>query len=186
MIAGAIALGPTAARALVLTVALFVPIGTSVQAQDQGTDPATVIAAAQDARSGDDAAAAAGFFSDNAIWVRTVATGPCSRQSPCIGRPAILAQFQVEAAIHQCVAVVDQTVNGGVVVSHYEVRSDTLRRNGIERTLTVSMALVDQVKIVAKYTFSDLSDSQTAANAAIGAGTQAPGPPIPNPATRCG
>ena len=175
-----------AAFALALTVGLLVPVTTSVQAQDQDADPAAVVAAAQVARSGDDATAAAAFYTDNAIWVRTVATGPCSRQSPCIGRPAILAQFQVEAAIHQCITIVDQTVNGGVVVSHYEVRSDTLRRNGIERTLTVSMSLVDQGRIVAQYNFSDLSDSETAANAAIGAGTQAPGASIPNPATRCG
>ncbi len=131
-------------------------------------------------------AAAAAFFADDAIWVRTVATGPCSRQSPCLGRPAILAQFQVEAAIRQCITVVDQAVHGNVVVSHFEVRSDTLRRNGIERTRTVSMALVDQGKIVARFNFSDLSDPQTAANAAIGAGRQAPGAPIPNPATPCG
>jgi len=175
-----------AAFALALTAVLLVPIATSVQAQDQGADPAAVVAAAQAARSGDDAAAAAAFFSDNAIWVRTVATGPCSRQSPCIGRPAILAQFQVEAAIHQCITVVDQTVNGGVVVSRYEVRSDTLRRNGIERTQVVSMSLVDQERIVAQYNFLDLSDAQTAANAAIGARAQAPGVPIPNPETRCG
>ena len=174
------------ALALVLTVGLLVPMAISVQSQGQDADPADVVAAAQAARSGDDAAAAAAFFSDNAIWVRTVATGPCSRQSPCIGRPAILAQFQVEAAIHQCITVVDQTVNGGVVVSRYEVRSDTLRRNGIERTQVVSMSLVDQERIVAQYNFLDLSDAQTAANAAIGARAQAPGVPIPNPETRCG
>jgi hypothetical protein len=175
-----------AAVVLALTVTLLVAIPIGVQAQEQGADPSAVVAAAQAARSGSDAAAAAAFFTDNAIWVRTVATGACSRQSPCIGRPAILAQFQVEAAIHQCVTVVDQTATGGVVVSHFEVRSDTLRRNGIERTLTESMALVDQGKIVAQYNFSDLSDEETAANAAIGAGAQAPGAPIPNPATSCG
>ena len=175
-----------AAFALSLIAALLVPVGISVQAQDQGADPAAVVAAAQAARSGDNAAAAAAFFSDNAIWVRTVATGPCSRQSPCVGRAAILAQFQAEVAIHQCVTVIDQTVTGGAVVSHFEVRSDTLRRNGIERSLTVSLAQVDQGKIVAQYNIYDLSDSQTAANVAIGAGTQAPGAPIPNPATPCG
>jgi hypothetical protein len=171
---------------LALSVVLLVPIAVSVQAQDEGADPAAVVAAAQAARSGDNAAAAAAFFSDNAIWVRTVATGPCSRQSPCVGRAAILAQFQLEAAIHQCVTVVDQTVNGGAVVSHFEVRSDTLRRNGIERSLTVSMAQVEQGKIVAQYNVYDLSDPQTAANVAIGAGTQMPGASIPNPATPCG
>src|SRR5437870_1173065 len=149
-----------AAFALSLIAALLVPVGISVQAQDQGADPAAVVAAAQAARSGDNAAAAAAFFSDNAIWVRTVATGPCSRQSPCVGRAAILAQFQVEAAIHQCVTVVDQTVTGGAVVSHFEVRSDTLRRNGIERSLTVSMAQVDEGKIVAQYNIYELSDSK--------------------------
>jgi hypothetical protein len=175
-----------AAFALALTTMLLVSIAASVQAQEQAADPAAVVAAAQAARSGDDAAAAAAFFTDNATWVRTVATGACSRQSPCIGRPAILAQFQVEAGIHQCVTVVDQTVNGGMVMSQLEVRSDTLRRNGIERTRTVSMALVDQGKIVAQYNLADLTDAQTAANAAIGAGTQPPGAAIPNPATPCG
>ena len=175
-----------AAFALALTVVLLVPMAIRVQAQDLDADPAAVVAAAQAARSGDDPEAAANFFTENAIWVRVVATGPCSRQSPCIGRPAILAQFKVEAAIHQCITMGDQTVNGNVVVSHYEVRSDTLRQRGIERTLTVSMALVDQGKIAAQYNLADLSDPQTAANAAITAGTQAPGTPIPDPAAPCG
>src|SRR4051812_46589431 len=90
-----------AAFVLALTVVLLVPVAVSVQAQAAVADPAAVAAAAQAARSGNDPAAAAAFFTDNAIWVRTVATGPCSRQSPCVGRPAILAQFQVETAIHQ-------------------------------------------------------------------------------------
>ena len=175
-----------AAFALALTMGLLVPMAISVQSQGQDADPADVVAAAQAARSGGDPEAAADFFTDNALWVRTVATGPCSRQSPCIGRPAILAQFQVEAAIHQCITIVDQTVNGNVVVSHYEVRSDTLRQRGIERTLTVSMALVDEGKIAAQYNLSDVSDPQTAANAAIGAGDQPPGTPIPDPAVPCG
>ena len=175
-----------AAIALEVTVVLLAVTAVSAQAQEQSPDPAAVVADAQAARSGSDAAAAAAFFTDNAIWVRTVATGACSRQSPCIGRAAILVQFQVEAAIHQCVTVIDQGATGGVVMSHFEVRSDTLQRNGIERTLTDSMALVDQGKIVAQYNISDLSDAETAANAAIGAGTQAPGAPIPNPATPCG
>ena len=174
----------TTTLALALTAVLLVPMAIGVQAQD--ADPAAVVAAAQAARSGDDPEAAADFFTENAIWVRTVATGPCSRQSPCIGRPAILAQFKVEAAIHQCITIVDQAVNGNAVVSHYEVRSDTLRERGIERTLTVSMSLVDQGKIAAQYNLADLSDPQTAANAAIGAGTQAAGTPIPDPSAPCG
>ena len=121
-----------AAFALALTAVLLVPMAIGVQAQDQDADPADVVAAAQAARSGDDSEAAADFFTDNAIWVRVPATGPCSRQSPCLGRPAILAQFKVEAAIHQCITMGDQTVNGNVVVSHYEVRSDTFRQRGIE------------------------------------------------------
>ncbi len=179
-----------AAFALALTAVLLVPIAIGVQAQDQDADPADVVAAAQAARSGDlaltDPEAAADFFTDNAIWVRVPATGPCSRQSPCIGRPAILAQIKVDAAVHLCITMGDQTVNGNVVVSRYEVRSDTFRQRGIERTLTVQMALVDQGKIAAQYNLADLSDPQTAANAAIAAGTQAPGTPIPDPAAPCG
>jgi len=171
---------------LALTAGLLAPMAISLQAQDQDADPAAVVAAAQAARSGDDPEAAADFFTEDAIWVRTVATGPCSRQSPCVGRPAILAQFKVEAAIHQCITMGDQTVNGNVVVSHYEVRSDTLRQRGIERTRTVSMSQVEQGKIAAQYNLADLSDPQTAANAAIGAGTQEPGTPIPDPAVPCG
>jgi len=175
-----------AAFALALTAGLLVPMAISVMAQDQDADPAAVVAAAQAARSGDDPETAADFFTDNAIWVRVPATGPCSRQSPCIGRPAILAQIKADAAVHLCITMGDQTVNGNVVVSHYEVRSDTFRQRGIERTLTVQMALVDQGKIAAQYNLPDLSDPQTAANAAIGAGTQAPGTPIPDPAVPCG
>ena len=61
---------------LALTAGLLAPMAISLQAQDQDADPAAVVAAAQAARSGDDPEAAADFFTDNAIWVRVVATRP--------------------------------------------------------------------------------------------------------------
>src|SRR6476660_9860064 len=59
---------------------------TAPQAQDAGGVVRAFIAA----RNAGDIDGAAAMVSDNAIYIRGAASGACSRQSPCLGRPAIL------------------------------------------------------------------------------------------------
>jgi hypothetical protein len=133
-----------------------------------------------------DTNAAAAVFSDNAIMIHAPATGECSRQSPCMGRPAILADLKELVAEHHCFTMTEVAVTGTVVTAHVEARNDNARANGIERVLVVFTELVQQNKIAAHYVLPDLTDPQSVANSAIKAGTQPPGIPVPNPATPCG
>ncbi len=142
-------------------------------------DPATVVAAYVAAVNAGNADGAAATFSENATDVHAPARGSCSRQSPCIGRPAILADLRARIALHDCFTIVEQTVQGSVVLSRVEVWNDDIRANGVDRIVNQWMTLVDQGRIAARYAVPDLSDPQTAANAAIGAGTQAPGAALP-------
>ena len=173
-----------AALALAQIVALLFPAAPSIQAQDEMMDPADAVQAFFDARSAGDAASAAALFTDNAIYIKSTATGACSQQSPCIGRAAILAVLQADAAGHQCVTTINRTVSGSVVISYSQDRNDRLRARGVERIVLVSMTEVSGGKIVANYVVGDLTDPQTAANFA--APGQQVGPPIPNPPTPCG
>jgi len=59
-----------------------------------------------------------------------------------------------------------------------ELRTDGNRARGIERVLQTWLVQVPQDKITNLYEMNDLADPQTAAQAAIVAGTQAPGTPI--------
>jgi hypothetical protein len=72
-----------------------------------------------------------------------------------------------------------------VVSGQLETRVDTVRANGIERTLQSFMAVVPNDKITYLAVVTDVADQQTALNVAINAGTQAAGPPIRNPAAPC-
>ena len=133
-----------------------------------------------------DADGAAAVFTDNAIHIHPIAAGACSRQSPCIGRKAILDDLRNRTADHQCIKLLDGGVNGSVVRGQAELRNDTLRSIGIERTIVLSTWLVTSGKAAALFVLPDLTDSQTAASAAISAGMQQPGAPLPIPTNPCG
>ena len=96
-----------------------------------------------------------------------------------MGRAAILSGLNEQAAGSICFTLVDQTVQGSVVVTRVEVRNDALRARGVERVTSVSMVLVTPQGIAAQYIVPDLTDPGTARNAAIVAGTEAPGAPLP-------
>lgn len=168
-----------------LLLALAPGLGTAA-AQEEGADLASALHAYVDAYNGGDADAAAATFTDNAVWVSPAATGPCSQQTPCLGRDAIHRQLQAGVAAHQCLTLLDTTVIGSAVAAPIELRRDDFREIGIERTRNVWLVQVSQGKLVALYVLNDLADPQTSEYRAIRAGTQAPGEPIPNPATPCG
>jgi hypothetical protein len=133
-----------------------------------------------------DAPVAAAVFADNAIHIHPIAFGACSRQSPCIGRRAILDDLRNRTADHQCITLLDGTVNGTIVRGTAELRNDTLRAMGIERMLVSSTWLIVGSQAAALYVLPDLSDPQTAASAAISAGLQEPAAPIQTPPSTCG
>lgn len=167
-----------------LLLALAPGLGTAA-AQEEAADPA-VLQAYVDAYNSGDAAAAAANFTDYAVWVRPPATGPCSQQTPCVGRDAILRQLQAGVAAHQCLTLLDTTVIGSAVAAHIELRADSQRTVGVERQINVWLVQVAEDKIANLYVLNDLTDPQTNDWRAVQAGTQAPGEPIPNPATPCG
>ena len=158
--------------------------GVAVTAEEQ--DPMSVVQAYVKALDSGDAAAAASVFADNAIHIHPIAAGACSRQSPCIGRRAILDDLRNRTADHQCITLLDGAVNGSIVRGLAELRNDSLRAMGIERMLVSSTWLVAGGKAVALYVLPDLTDAQTAASAAISAGIQEPGAPLPSPSVACG
>ena len=155
-----------------------------VVAQEQ--DPAGVVQMYVIALDRGDAAAAAAVFTDAAIHIHPIAAGACSRQSPCIGRRAILDDLRNRTADHQCLTLLDMAVDGSIVRGQAELRNDSLRAIGIERMLVSSSWLISDGKAIALFVLPDLTDQQTAESAAISAGLQAPGAPLPPPPTPCG
>jgi hypothetical protein len=115
------------------------------------------------------------------------ATGACSQATPCSDRDAIRAYVMpIMATPHLCETVTSIGVNGSIVTGRIEVRSDTARARGIERTVSWFMADVRDGLIYSYFLRNDLADPQTALNAAITAGTAQPAPSMPTPDPPCG
>src|SRR5712691_4717511 len=92
----ATARAPVVRLATLLSVSLLTlsPGSGTATAQGQAADRASALYAYADAYNSGDAVAAAATFTDNAVWVSPAATGPCSQQTPCLGRAAILSRLQ--------------------------------------------------------------------------------------------
>ena len=175
-------------RVVGLTIGLWLMVlcfgVTAVAAEEP--DPMTIVDTYVRALDSGDAVAAAAVFTDSAIHIHPIAAGACSRQSPCIGRRAILDDLRNRTGDHQCITLLDGAVDGSIVRGLAELRNDTLRSMGIERMLVSSTWLVTGGKAAALYVLPDLTDPQTAASAAISAGMQAPSTPLPTPSPACG
>src|SRR5712691_8042722 len=111
------------------------PLGLTPALAEQDADAAAVVRAFVAALNAGDAQTAAATFAANAIQVRSPASGACSRQSPCVGRPPILARLRDTIAEHTCYTIVELTISGSVVISKIEIRQDSSRANGIERLI---------------------------------------------------
>jgi hypothetical protein len=171
--------------AIVLGCGLLAWSSAASAAVAQEQDPASVVSTYLHALDSGDAAGAAAVFTDNAIHIHPLAAGSCSRQSPCIGRRAIFDDLRNRVLDHQCITLLDVAVSGSIVRGGAELRNDSLRAVGVERILVSSTWLVSQGKALALFVVPDLTDPQTAASAAITAGTQPPGPPVSDPSTPC-
>jgi hypothetical protein len=123
-------------------------------------------------------------YTDNATFISP--SGLCSMPNPCVGKDAIRARFQQMVSAHYCETPTNFDVTGSIVAGRKEVRNDALRANGIERIIAVTFFQMPQDKVSFAISYIETTDSQTAANNAIAAGTQAKGTPIPTPDTPCG
>jgi hypothetical protein len=164
---------------------LVISGGVGIAAADE-QDPTSVVRTYVTALDSGDAVAASSVFTDTAIHIHPIAFGACSRQSPCIGRKAILDDLQNRTVDHQCLKLLDVSVNGTVVRGTAELRNDTLRGMGIERVVVSSSWLISGGKAMALFVLPDLTDPQTAASAAISAGLQQASAPLPAPDPPCG
>lgn len=159
-----------------------------VQAQQSLPLPATralAVAGLFAAEGRGDADAAVAEFAANGIFAASSATDPCPPATPCSGAAGIRAQLENNISIHGCHTIVELNVAGAVITGRTETRTDTRRANGVERGIQSFLALVPQDKITYLVIVNDVADAQTALNAAITAGTQPAGTPIPAPTTPC-
>jgi ketosteroid isomerase-like protein len=107
-----------------------------------------------------DVTAAAAFFTDDAM---VDGLGLC-RSSPCLGKAAVQAELQRQAADHTASTAVPGTnrITGSVRTQVAEIRSDSLRAAGVERIRVRSTAELRDDRIVTIRHELDASDPQTA------------------------
>jgi ketosteroid isomerase-like protein len=155
----------------------------------QESERLAVVTGLFDAWSRGDVDAALSAFADNAVFIGARETGTCSAQTPCTSLAPIRQTLEANAAIHLCQTIRTVEVSGTTVLGQFETRSDNDRANGVERLKRSFIAQVPHDQIIFFAVVNDLADPETAFTAAVAAGTQAPGAPLPNPETlaeRCG
>src|SRR5438132_6123663 len=102
-------------------------------------DPASVINAFFDARSGGDATAALELFAEDAVYDGVGLCGGVSGAPPCVGKSAIAPE--IERLISGSRPTVSGTeVSGNVVTVRYEVRGAGPQAAGVERIINVVTA----------------------------------------------
>jgi len=154
-------------------------------ARAQSVDQMWVVLRWLDAEQRGDVDGALAQFADNAVFIGSRATGNCSTHAPCTDLTGIRQQIEGNIAQHNCYAFRSLQVSGGVVTGIREIPSDASRANGIDRVVQSFIAVVSDGKITFFAGALDTSDPQTARNAAINAGTQPAGTPLPAPGEAC-
>jgi len=149
------------------------------------SDRAPVVAAFFSAVNNGDVEVAAALFAANAVFVSANPSGNCSQATPCTDSAGIHQQLTNAVSIHACNVPRSISVSGAVVTGQRENRDDNRRGIGIDHIAQGFIALVPAGQITFFAAPNDVADPHTALNAAIGAGTQPAGTPIPNPATPC-
>lgn len=124
---------------------------------------------------------------DNSFAITASPRGLCSLAAPCYDKDSIRQNVELTVRTpNLCETVTNIETIGGFVTGRLDVRSDNVRVNGIERNVQAFIAQVQDGKIIAYFGRNDLSDPQSATNAAINAGQQVAGAPIPTPNPVCG
>jgi hypothetical protein len=110
--------------------------------------PAAPVMAFFDAINKADAATAANAFAPNGVYISGATKGRCSPQSPCSGRAKI--QRAVAGFLrspHLCETVTYLYVQGNIVMGRADVRSDEIRRKGIEHLTIAFLAQIQSGEI---------------------------------------
>jgi hypothetical protein len=147
---------------------------------------AAVVQGWLDARNRDDQDAAAAMLADTLFYIGTGGAA-CSLQTPCYDRDSVHASNSRTDAnfTNHCYKLTEFQVAGNIVTGRFDIRGDSYRAAGIERTIAAFMADVVDDKIVWIVQRQDTGDSQTALWYAINAGTAQRGTPLPTPDPPC-
>jgi hypothetical protein len=124
------------------------------------SDPAALLEQSFEAFNRGDAVGALAMFADDAVF--DVPGGLCAA-TPCVGKATILKELEREVADKPHVTILKQYVSGNVVTSRGELRSDTVKKAGVERIIVWVITEMKGDKIA--YTrggILDRSDPQTA------------------------
>jgi ketosteroid isomerase-like protein len=144
---------------LVTVLASILTLAAATVARAQ-SDPAALMAKAVDAINREDAAGALALFADDAVF--DVPGGLCAA-APCVGKATIQKELESRVADKQHATILKTYVSGNVVTLRFELRSDTVKKAGVERIIGWVITEMKGDKIA--YTrggIPDRSDPQTA------------------------
>ena len=163
---------------VLLLLAALLP-ALAVAAQDA---PATVVQRFFEARNRYDVPGTLALVTDD---FRFVGGPACTPASPCLGREGLRAHLQQEFIPQRAQATIvgAPQVSGTTVVVRIEVRSDLIRRAGVERVVNTVTLEVRGAQLASYVGVPDASDAQTAQFLAwlqSQPGTGAPPPGMPN------
>ncbi len=123
-------------------------------------DPETVYRMVVGAMNRGDAAAAASFFTDDAVIV----TGStCPSSNPCIGKAGALKNFQAQAAQHTRGDLLVVTATANTVQTLQTIRHDRIKEAGLDRIIGNSTVTFSGTLISRLIMGSNADDPQTAA-----------------------
>ncbi len=145
---------------VVPALALLALLGAApmVAAQDA---PATVVQRFFEARNRYDVPGTLALVTDD---FRFVGGPACTPASPCLGREGLRAHLQQEFIPQRAQATIvgAPQVSGTTVVVRIEVRSDLIRRAGVERVVNTVTLEVRGAQLASHVAVPDASDAQTA------------------------
>ena len=162
----------------VLALLALLGAAPTVAAQDA---PATVVQRFIDTRNRYDVEGTLALVTDD---FRFVGGPACTAANPCVGRDGLRANLQEFVANRaQATIVGAPQVSGTTVVVRIEVRSDLIRRAGVERVVNTVTLEVRGNQLASHVAVPDANDAQTAQFLAFlqnQQGTGAPPPGMPN------
>src|SRR5712691_7386973 len=142
--------------ATVLASTLTLAASTVALAQ---SDPAALVKKHVEAIARGDAAGALALYADDAV----IDGGGLCAAAPCVGKAAIQKELERQVADKQHFTILKQYVSGNVMTSRFEVRNDTVKKAGVERTIgwVITEVKGDKTAYV-RAGVPDRSDPQTA------------------------
>jgi limonene-1,2-epoxide hydrolase len=123
------------------------------------SDPAALLKKHAEAINRGDAAGALALFADDAI---IDGIGLCAA-APCVGKAVIQKALERQVGDKQHITILKQYVSGNVLTGRVELRSDTVKKAGVERVISWGIFETKDDKIAyARIGIADRSDPQTA------------------------